>query len=298
VHSGFALQLKLLYGFSASTQGCDWHSKRFRQRTDHQHIRTAKTQAREHSPSSSAVRRIRSGRTAKNSQRLRVIHDQEPAERVNRFHVCIQRRRPSTSGAKTVRYYQRSQAASSILSEHRAQSFSIMMRKLAHRSTTRYRSLDSPASDRVGSRVNIDRHGPTSQQPEYVPEEVQRRAAEQAPLATLQSRQFLRYRLSVRRRGKRRRHTRSELRPLTKRPTRMSQPQVQRRSKVDHGLTKFNGPSAVASPSGGATAPTVAWSSPVRSSGPHPWLHGTHGCKPGSRAASSAPSSRTGPGCW
>ncbi len=38
VHAGFALQLKLLHGFSTSTQCCDWYSKCFRQRTDHQHV--------------------------------------------------------------------------------------------------------------------------------------------------------------------------------------------------------------------------------------------------------------------
>src|SRR5262249_20127159 len=123
-----------------------------------------------------------------NAECLRVIHNQVALKRARVFQIHCQRCGPPTTRRKPVGYYQWSHSRASGLTQQLVQCLGIVMSKTIDRYAARRRPFNAPPSDWVDTFVHVDRDCITRQQPEEVPEKMQRRGSESRVLTTLQGR--------------------------------------------------------------------------------------------------------------
>lgn len=158
VHASFAFQFELPYDLVACAEYCHWRSKSLGQRTNRQHVRAAEIEARKHSASASAIRRIRNWRTAKDSQRLRVVNHHPSAASANGFEVRGERSGLSADRTKSICQHYRPQPAATVARQFPAQRLCIVMRELPQRNTPPRGPFRSPAGDWVSPRVQVNGH--------------------------------------------------------------------------------------------------------------------------------------------
>src|SRR5580693_2796164 len=99
--------------------------------------------------------------------------------------------------------------------------------------------FNSPAADRVQTRIDVNGHRRPRHDPEQIPELVQCRCSEHAFLTTLKRRELVCHDRGVRRRSQRCRYASRELAPGLQCPTWMTQSKVERRCKVQHDRLTF-----------------------------------------------------------